>query len=234
MTEQAWRTWTTAGCRPTLEGHSYAEPVTLRDEIFPSEQRQAYVQTEWSKGWDYAGSGYSEAARFLTEHRRSFGASIDQVGLVIFFLQRHRVELAMKDMLVRRRFDLREVKTQHSLVALWDACRRAVGGDTEEWRELDAGGSEIVALLADADPGSYTYRYPVGKDGTEHGRPRFIDLDALEDHVTAFVSLIDGYIAFVEEAEQDEREYWADAESRHLNWPHCRRFNWPHLSQTFG
>jgi hypothetical protein len=188
----------------------YPEPVALRDEIFPSEQREAYVQTQWSKGWGYAGIGYGEAAQFLTEHRRDFRASIDQVGLVIFFLQRHRVELALKEMLVQRRFDLREVKAQHSLVALWNACRTAVGADTQEWRELDTGGSEMIGLLADADPGSYTYRYPVGKDGKENERPEFIDLDALEDHVTAFVSLIDGYLAFIEEAEQYEREYAAD------------------------
>lgn len=192
-------------------GRFYAGPVALRDEIFPSEQRAAYVQTGWSKGWAFTGIGYGEAARFLTEHRRRFGASIDQVGLVIFFLQRHRVELAMKEMLVRRRFDLREIKAQHSLVALWNACRRVVGADTEEWRQLEVGGSEIVALLADADPGSHTYRYPVGTNGKEHDRPEFIDLDALEEHVTAFVSLIDGYIDFVEEAARYEREYAADA-----------------------
>ncbi len=185
--------------------------MALRDEIFPSEQREAYVQTQWSKGWGYAGIGYGEAARFLTEHRRDFGATIDQVGLVIFFLQRHRVELALKEMLVQRRFDLREIKAQHSLLALWGACRAAVGADTNEWRQLNAGGSEMVALLADSDPGSYTYRYPVGTDGEEHERPEFIDLDALEGHVADFVSLINGYIALVEEVEQYEREYLADA-----------------------
>ncbi len=192
------------------QGRFYAGTVTLRASIFPSERREAYVQTEWSKGWTYAGIGYREAAGFLTEHRRRFGATIDQVGLVIFFLQRHRVELTMKEMLVDRGFDLREVKAQHSLVALWDGCRRAVGADTKEWRELDAAGGELVTLLADVDPGSYTYRYPVGKDGDEHERPEFIDLDALEQHVTAFVSLIDGYVAWVDQAEQYEREYAED------------------------
>jgi len=178
----------------------------IREEIFPSERREAYVQTEWSKGWGYAGIGYREAARLLTKERLTFGASIDQTGLAIFFLQRHRVELALKELLVERGVGIGGIKSQHSLVALWYACKELVGAETVEWQQIDSG-SELVAVLDDADPGSYTFRYPVDKHGTENGRPQFIDLDALAEHVDGFVSLIDGYLAYVEEIELAKQEY---------------------------
>lgn len=186
--------------------------MPIHDEIFPSDRRPAYVQTEWSGGWTYARVGYDEAARFLTENRRSFGATIDQVGLVIFFLQRHRVELALKELLVTQRVDLGELRSAHSLAVLWAATSRAVGPDTEAWHG-DRHGGELVALLNEADPGSYSYRYPVDKQGVTHERPEYIDLDELERHVGDLCSLIDGYMTYVAEAEEAEREYGPDA------WP---------------
>jgi hypothetical protein len=178
----------------------------VREEIFPSERREAFVQTEWSKGWGYAGIGYREAARLLTEQKLTFGPSIDQTGLAIFFLQRHRVELALKELLVERGVDIGGIKSQHSLVALWYACKELIGARTFEWQQMDSGG-ELITVLDDADPGSYSFRYPVDKYGKENERPQFIDLDALAEHVDSFVSLIDGYLAYVEEAEQAQREY---------------------------
>ena len=180
--------------------------MVIREEIFPSERREAYVQTEWSKGWGYAGIGYREAARLLTKEKLTFGPSIDQAGLAIFFLQRHRVELSLKELLVARGVDIRGIKSQHSLVALWYACKERVGAETFEWQQIDSG-SELIAVLDDADPGSYTFRFPVDKHGNEIERPQFIDLDALAKHVDRFVSLIDGYLAYIEEIELAKQEY---------------------------
>jgi len=178
----------------------------IREEIFPCERQEAYVQTEWSKGWGYAGIGYREAARRLTEEKLTFGPSIDQTGLAIFFIQRHRVELALKELLVGRGFDIRGIKSQHSLVALWHACKELVGAETVEWQQMDSGG-ELITVLNGADPGSYSFRYPVDKNGNENERPQFINLDALAEHVDNFVSLIDGYLAYIEESQQTEGEY---------------------------
>jgi hypothetical protein len=180
--------------------------MSIREEIFPSERREAYVQTEWSKGWGYAGIGYREAARLLTKEKGTFGASVDQTGLAIFFLQRHRVELSLKELLDARGEAKRAIKLQHSLVRLWNACRELVGADTAEWQQLDSG-SELIAVLDDADPGSYSFRYPVNRDGNEIERPQFIDLDALGMHVDNFVSSIDGYLDYMEEMEQAKQEY---------------------------
>lgn len=65
----------------------------VREDIFPTEQRVGYVQTEWASGWAYGVIGFGEAARMLTEQRAKMHANIDQIGLAVFYLQRHRVEL---------------------------------------------------------------------------------------------------------------------------------------------
>jgi hypothetical protein len=180
--------------------------MSIREEIFPVERREAYVQTEWSKGWGYAGIGYREAARFLTKERDRFGASVDQTGLAIFFLQRHRVELSLKELLDALGEAKRGIELQHSLVRLWDACRELVGTDTLEWQQMNSGG-ELITVLDGADPGSYTFRYPVDNRGYESKRPQFINLDALGEHVDNFVSMIDGYLSYIEEVEHAKQEY---------------------------
>jgi hypothetical protein len=186
--------------------------VTLADEIFPGERQERLVQTEWADGWTYALIGFEEAAQFLTENRRRFGAAIDQVGLVIFFLQRHRVELALKQLIVERGVDLKDVKVPHSLPALWQACSNALGASTNEWQYLDSAGSELIALLHERDPNSHTFRYPVDRDGNDHARPPFIDLEALERHVDDLVWAIHGCIEHLAESERARLE--ADQESR--------------------
>jgi HEPN domain-containing protein len=167
----------------------------LKEEIFPRTRNAEYVQTQWAKGWTYGAIGFQEAARFLTEHRRDFGATIDQTGLAIFFLQRHRVELAIKEVLVADGQNPRG----HSLAELWKKCRTAVGSKSSDWRELDKEGSELVALLHGCDPDGTRFRYATDLDGKAQVRPAYIDLDALEKHVNGFVALLQGYLTQEEE-----------------------------------
>jgi hypothetical protein len=181
--------------------------VGLREEIFPTEPREAYVQTEWAPGWGFVGLGYRHAAAFLTRERKHFGPSIDQVGLAIFFLQRHCVELALKELLDYHGVGLQGINSPHSLVALWYACQDVVGAGSEGWKFLEKEGGELVELLDDADPGSYTFRYPVDNKGVELKRPEFIDLDALATHVDDLVSAIDGYIDYHSEEGRAKQEY---------------------------
>ena len=135
-------------------------PMSLADEIFPRPARRPRANTMgrgWtdSDGWTSSSVAFGDAARFLTENRAKFGASIDQVGLVVFFLQRHRVELAMKELLVDRGVEFDEIKRAgHSLEALWNACAVAVGASSKEWKELDACGRELVTLIHKHDPSS--------------------------------------------------------------------------------
>lgn len=180
--------------------------MSLADEIFPAERHPDLVQTEWSKGWGYQSIGFGEAARFLTEHRASFHGSLDSVGLAVFYLQRHRVELALKELLVAHRVELKKVSPPHSLLALWQTCKQTLGPDDDGWSYLESEGVELVMLLHEHDRGSDTYRYPVDRDGVEHTRAPYIDLAALEGAVEKLVGAIDGYMAYSEQAREYERE----------------------------
>ena len=147
--------------------------------------------------------GFEKATRFLTEHREQLGATIDQTGLVIFFLQRHRVELALKELLVAHRADL---KPTHSLDLLWKECKRILYARSEDWNSLNSAGAELVNLLHKHDPNSHSYRYPVDPQGRKHERPKFIDLVALEKHVNAFIETVNSYMASSADARQYEQE----------------------------
>lgn len=180
--------------------------MSLADEIFPDRSHRDFVQTEWAEGWGYESVGFTEAARFLTEHRAQFHANIDQVGLVVFYLQRHRVELTLKELLLAYRVDLLVIKSPHSLDALWQACEQNIGTDPEAWAYLDSAGAALVALLHETDPDSHAFRYPVDRRGKTHERPRYIDLAALEKHVDALCGAIDGCITYLAETQEHEVE----------------------------
>jgi hypothetical protein len=180
--------------------------VSLADEIFPADRHPDFVQTEWSRGWAYQSIGFGQAARILTEHSSSLQGSIDSVGLAVFFLQRHRVELVLKELLLAHGGNLNKVQPPHSLDALWKACGRAIGADVEGWRYIESEGAGIVMLLHEHDPSSHTYRYPVDRKGNEHRRADQINLAALERHVSRLVSAIDAYKAQSEQAREYEEE----------------------------
>jgi len=146
-----------------------------------------------------ASLGFQEAARFLTENRKRFGASIDHVGLVVFFLQRHRMEIAMKELLV---FAGAKVEGNHPLTLIWKDCEAAVGPSSDEWKEL-ASLTELVQLIDKHDHSSHTFRYPVDRKDRPHERPAYIDLGALEKHVDDFVYAIRGYMDYVSEGKRN-------------------------------
>jgi hypothetical protein len=181
--------------------------MSLADEIFPDRRHPDFVQTEWARGWGYGSIGFAEAARFLTENRAEFHAGIDQVGLVVFFLQRHRTELALKELLIAHGVDLKEIKSPHSLDALWKACEATIrAADSDAWDYLDSAGTNLVTLFHEADPDSDAFRYPVDRKGNKHDRPKYIDLAALEKHVNALCAAIGGYMTYSAEARQYEEE----------------------------
>lgn len=161
------------------------------EEIFPDARSSQHVQTEWASGWNGTEFGFALAAEYLTKNRSTFGAMIDQVGLAVFFLQRHRVELALKGLL---NLLGAEIPHTHSLDALWKRCGTAVSEEhPDEWREISDAHSELIAVLHAADNGSFAYRYPEDNKGNESVREKFIDLDQLDSHIGRLVTLINGY-----------------------------------------
>jgi hypothetical protein len=156
------------------------------EEIFPSERRREYVQTEWAEGWTAGASGFGYAAEFLTRHAASFGATIDQAGLAVFFLQRHRVELVLKHLLG---FLEVKFKPNHSLGYLWGLCEGGFAGNPDlDWAEFEARNGEFVAALVEVDDGAATFRFPVDQEGKQIERPAYIDLEALNSHADQLYS----------------------------------------------
>lgn len=171
--------------------------MSVHDEIFPQHQDLAFVQTQWSKDWHGISGGFEYAARYLTENRSKFGATIDQVGLAIFFMQRHRVEIALKAMLNGLKA---EVPGHHSLRRLWRDVEAAARPRSEkDWKGFARDHADLIDALDAVDSQSFAFRYPVKKDGTPVDRPPYIDLDALERHVSEFDRHASAYVDYITE-----------------------------------
>src|SRR3954447_14709805 len=84
-------------------------------------------------------------AEYLTMHRGNFGAEIDQVGLAVFFLQRHRVEMTIKGVLDAVDAD---VPGSHDLAFLWGCSRKELESrDAGAWADFDARHMELIDAL---------------------------------------------------------------------------------------
>jgi hypothetical protein len=182
--------------------------VGVRDEIFPTERRRDYVQTEWADGWTASAAGFGYAAEFLTKHAPSFGATIDQAGLAVFFLQRHRVELILKDLLGFLGVDF---STKHSLRRLWELCRQGFAESNGlNWNEFEKENGEFIEALIAVDDGAATFRFPVDRGGEVIKRPAFIDLQALNRHADKLYWKAAGCMDFMTEAEAEMKAAEAD------------------------
>lgn len=181
----------------------------VRDEIFPTNRSERFVQTEWAAGWGYAVIGFGEAARMLTEERHRMHASVDQIGLAVFYLQRHRVELVLKQALI----DLGEeapaaIARGHDLAALWHLFEvRVSTRDPAAWDTLNREHGEFVAAMHEADKSSFSYRYPVDQSGGDVQRASFIDLDALQRHAVHFEDGVHGYLDWLSESRGVEPDF---------------------------
>jgi hypothetical protein len=108
--------------------------MALFDKIFPSQRDDGLVQNQWADGWLNGASGFGYAAEYLTESRKAFGATIGQVGLAVFFLQRHRAEMILKGLL---NFAGAAATDKHGLVYLWDRCREVLKPlDATAWQQF--------------------------------------------------------------------------------------------------
>lgn len=183
--------------------------MSAADDIFPSHQHPDFVQTQWAEGWAYTLIGFGGAARMLTEQRKKMNASVDQIGLAVFYLQRHRVELVVKHALVNLGHAPVDVaKLPHTLDVLWRELGDAVkANNPNHWQELDLRYADFIYAIHQADQGSFAYRYPVDRGGSTSQRAPFIDLEALERYADDFENGIAGYTDWLDELERMNREF---------------------------
>jgi len=183
--------------------------MSAANDIFPSHQHPNFVQTQWAEGWAYTLIGFAGAARMLTEQRKKMDASVDQIGLAVFYLQRHRVELVIKHALVKLgQAPVDVAKLPHSLEVLWRKLGDAVkANDLKHWQDLDLRYAEFIDAMHRADERSFAYRCPVDRTGTTSQRAPFIDLEALERYADDFENGIAGYTDWLDELERLNREF---------------------------
>lgn len=173
--------------------------MSLRDEIFPKDLRPEFTHTRYAEGWEGIFWGFGYAAKFLTQHRANFGATIDQAGLAIVFLQRHRLELGLKTLLSVVRPDA--LNNTHGLLGLWKGAEDAMCYlDRRTWDQLLAPHRDLVELLDRVDPRSLSFRYPTDREGTPVDRPPYVDLDALERRVDDFHWGVEGVLLWFRES----------------------------------
>lgn len=111
--------------------------------------------------------GYFEAAKLLLEACETGDGDAGRLGYPAIFLYRHYIELSLKQVIADYGpvVGIEPNWTTHDLSRLWTLY-------TEVGHQLgapadagDAGAGAIIKVFAAADPGSFSHRYPVDRQG---------------------------------------------------------------------
>lgn len=163
--------------------------MSLEDLIFPpGPPRDGHIlRLDLVSTWESQLLGVSRATAFLTPRLLSQSHAVDDIGLYVVFLARHRVELGLKLILER---STTTILPTHRIAPLFAACETAcsAAGYRSSWDRFASRQSEFVALMDAADEGSATFRYPVDPSMRPWPRKGHVDLVALEDAGSRFGS----------------------------------------------
>ena len=73
-----------------------------------------------------------------------------------------------------------DIPGSHDLAHLWECLRKVLEPrDAGAWAGFKARHAELIRVLQAVDGSSFSFRYPVDKQGVEVTRPAFIDLSVL-------------------------------------------------------
>jgi hypothetical protein len=129
--------------------------------------------------WESQLIGLGRLTAFVSPRLLNESHAVDDAALGVVYLQRHRVEVAIKLILERAGVNIPAThKLVHLRVAAEKACSEAGVGD--DWSTLIGPHAEYIELMADIDPDAATYRYPVDRSLAPWSRDPYIDLLALE------------------------------------------------------
>ena len=148
-------------------GKPWPEPG---DKIFRDDKdgSQALVSIISPTFYAYA-TAYRTSAEQLIEHRKSL-SDLDQnfQVLPVAFLYRQHIELLLKA-IIKEGDDLRQTEKikktfHHDLDALWNKAERIIVENIRDTKPDNRRATgELISELANADPGSFAFRYPIGK-----------------------------------------------------------------------
>jgi hypothetical protein len=159
---------------------------SLADLIFPSGgPRDGYIlRLELVGSWESQFLGLGRLTAFLTPRLLAEAHAVDDMGVNVVFLQRHRIEVGLKLILERAQAD---PVGDHRLDVLWKRCDQAcaAAGFSSQWHTFVRAQKDFVDLLNRVDPGAATFRYPVDTDNQPWKRGQ-VDLAELEQAGAAF------------------------------------------------
>jgi len=152
--------------------------------------------------------GYRRAGRIMTEYAAEHG-EVDFLVFPICHAYRHYVELSLKRLmllaskLAERELTPAEVKLQngsHNLQQLWNAFKKinaeaeAATGIAPTPPEQMDGIEAYISQLHAVDAGSFSFRYPLAKNGTANleGIDR-INLGRFSEYMEALCGYLDGW-----------------------------------------
>jgi hypothetical protein len=169
----------------------------MADTIFPGgEPRDGNIlRLELVGSWESQFLGLGRLTAFLTPRLLNEAFAVDDMGVNVVFLQRHRVEVGLK--LILERMGATAVG-DHRIEALWNRCDQACDGAgfSSQWDAFGRAQREFAYLLNRVDPGAATFRYPVDK-GNQPWKRGQVDLAEFERVGAAFQ---DDLMALVREA----------------------------------
>ena len=161
--------------------------------------------------WHRFAYGYKSAAEMLVARLTGHGMALESACRPILFLYRHSVELTLKALLI----DLGDLTDspeaapdKHPLTPLWKKLRERIlaydPGQDSPW--LDRAGF-LISELDRLDPSSFSFRYPVGKDGLPLiAFGETISIEHFADVMRELWMVLDGAAAMLDEHIQLKRD----------------------------
>lgn len=165
---------------------------------------------------DIMTAGYRAAADALVEKTREGSYEKDSLVFPIIFLYRQFIELELKGIIASygRRCDVSPNWQSHRLDELWKSVLRIM--EYIEIEDVDGANTavgEVIREFAAIDPNSFSFRYPVTRDGkpilySDVERVDLVRMKEVMEGVANLLSSTDCYIDDIERSgyfEQDER-----------------------------
>jgi hypothetical protein len=154
--------------------------TSLTDLIFPGgDPRDGYIlRLDLVGSWESQFLGLGRLTAFLTPRLLDEAHAVDDMGINVVFLQRHRVEIGLKLILERARAT---PVGDHRIDLLWNRCAQAcmAAGFSSQWQALISAQKDFAFLLNRVDPDAATFRYPVDRRNQPWERGK-VDLAELE------------------------------------------------------
>lgn len=152
-------------------------------------------------------SGYKDAADLLVEKTRDGSYEKDSLVFPIIFLYRQYLELELKGMIAAYgyRCGVPANWKDHYLDGLWNSVLTIMKHyGIEDADGANSAAGEVIKEFAKIDPGSFSFRYPVTRDGKPiaYGDVKRVDLYRLKEVMEGVANLLSGTDSYIYDIER--------------------------------